>query len=214
MSQREENKQENRRKILKAAELIIRKEGIEKLSMRHLAKRAGVSLRTPYNLFGSKTDVLLGLFNETIRDIMTLTFGNTSEMSTDFLLTLPDKIGRKFKEDEAYYQGIYWQIMSADASEARDRAIVGLTTIMRPVVAKAQANKELDPGLDTATYSRHIMLLALALVGMWGGQQLTLDDMTRQVRYAWCSSLLSHCTRKSRSMLEKQLRKLSLALTA
>ena len=55
MSLHEQNKQRNRDRILTAADEIIRKDGLEALSMRHLADYAGVSLRTPYNLFGSKT---------------------------------------------------------------------------------------------------------------------------------------------------------------
>ncbi len=61
MSRREEAKAENRDRILTAAAKIIRQEGFERLTMRHLAESADVSLRTPYNLIGSKTQILLGL---------------------------------------------------------------------------------------------------------------------------------------------------------
>ena len=58
MAQREKAKEEKRARIREAAARIIRSEGIGKLTMRRLAEEAGVSLRTPYNLIGSKTDVL------------------------------------------------------------------------------------------------------------------------------------------------------------
>ena len=61
MTLHEQNKQRNRDRILAAAETILREEGPERLSMRYLAEYAGVSLRTPYNLFGSKTDILAEL---------------------------------------------------------------------------------------------------------------------------------------------------------
>lgn len=52
----------NRRKILDAARHLILKETIDALSVRKLAGTSGLALRTIYNLYGSKENVLVALF--------------------------------------------------------------------------------------------------------------------------------------------------------
>ena len=58
---REAGKTERRQRIIRAARQLIRQTGNAGLSMRALAVRAGVSLATPYNLFGSKRAIVLAV---------------------------------------------------------------------------------------------------------------------------------------------------------
>jgi AcrR family transcriptional regulator len=55
---------DRRARILTAARDLIRETGDTELSMRTLAARAGVSLATPYNLFGSKRAVMLAVLED------------------------------------------------------------------------------------------------------------------------------------------------------
>src|SRR4051794_681680 len=64
MGRREEAKTERRERIVRAAREPIRETGDTGLSMRALARRAGVSLTTPYNLFGSKRAIVLGALQD------------------------------------------------------------------------------------------------------------------------------------------------------
>jgi AcrR family transcriptional regulator len=57
-------KEERRQRIIAAARDLIRETGSTGLSMRELARRAGVSLATPYNLFGSKAAVVLAVLQD------------------------------------------------------------------------------------------------------------------------------------------------------
>lgn len=64
VSRREAGKAERRSRIIHAARDLIRETGNTGLSMRALATRAGVSLATPYNLFGSKRAILLAVLDD------------------------------------------------------------------------------------------------------------------------------------------------------
>jgi AcrR family transcriptional regulator len=64
VSRREAGKAERRLRIIHAARDLIRETGNAGLSMRALAARAGVSLATPYNLFGSKRAILLAVLDD------------------------------------------------------------------------------------------------------------------------------------------------------
>jgi AcrR family transcriptional regulator len=64
LGRREAGKAERRRRIIHAARDLIRETGNAGLSMRALAARAGVSLATPYNLFGSKRAIVLAVLDD------------------------------------------------------------------------------------------------------------------------------------------------------
>jgi len=64
VGRREAGKRERRRRIIEAARALIRETGNAGLSMRALAARAGVSLATPYNLFGSKHAIILAVLED------------------------------------------------------------------------------------------------------------------------------------------------------
>lgn len=62
-------RERNRRRILDAARDLVAVGGMEALSMRSLAARAGVSSTTLYNLFGEKDEVVRVLAQDILRDI-------------------------------------------------------------------------------------------------------------------------------------------------
>jgi AcrR family transcriptional regulator len=64
LTRREAGKAERRRQIIQAAQDLIRETGNAGLSMRGLAARAGVSLATPYNLFGSKRAIVVAVLQD------------------------------------------------------------------------------------------------------------------------------------------------------
>lgn len=64
MGRREEAKSERRRRIVAAARELVRETGDAGLSMRAIAARAGVSLATPYNLFGSKRAIVVAVLED------------------------------------------------------------------------------------------------------------------------------------------------------
>ncbi|TFH24641.1 MAG: TetR/AcrR family transcriptional regulator [Myxococcales bacterium] len=55
-----------RRRILEAAGELIAREGMDALSMRKLAREAGFSVTTLYNLFGSRDDIVCALVHDLV----------------------------------------------------------------------------------------------------------------------------------------------------
>ncbi len=64
---RQQGVEERRRRLVRAASELIAERDDGSFSMPELAKRAGVSLATPYNLFGSKAAVLAQVFERLVR---------------------------------------------------------------------------------------------------------------------------------------------------
>jgi AcrR family transcriptional regulator len=128
---REQKKEERRRAILQAAGTLIRETSSTDFSMRELARRAGFSLATTYNLIGSKATVLYALLNQCMDSVdlarlSSLKHGDPIEhvfQASDaavtiytsdpdfyrpllrFLLGVPDSVNRPLFMDRAFR---YW----------------------------------------------------------------------------------------------------------
>ncbi|MFD8461908.1 TetR/AcrR family transcriptional regulator [Streptomyces antimycoticus] len=61
-TQRRLSKAERRRQLLETALRIVREEGVDRLSLGHLATRAGVSKPVAYDHFGTRTELLIELY--------------------------------------------------------------------------------------------------------------------------------------------------------
>lgn len=183
---------------------------MEKLTMRRLAEQADVSLRTPYNLFGSKTDVLISLMEEAEFELSPLGAGEEKLTIIEQLLGSLDRIEAFFESDEEYFRGIYASIMTSDHLEARETAVsrsVGLACVR---LQQAAENGELVPGTDTDGLGRHLAIQLLAMLGMWGSGFFSNRESIAQIRQSWCAALLQHCSETSRPMLTSAYRANSL----
>jgi AcrR family transcriptional regulator len=202
MSRRTEAKEFNRARIRAAAEDIIRKEGMDKLTMRRLAERAGVSLRTPYNLIGSKTDVLISLIQEMEAKLVNVTAAPGERSVIEQLLDALDRIEAYFEADEEYFRGIYEGIMTSDHTDARKAAVAKGVKMCRLFSGRAVDSRELSPETDADLLGRHLAIQIFAVLGMWGSGFFSNHESIAQVRRAWCAVLLNHCSDESRRLLE------------
>ena len=209
MSRREESKEFNRTRIRAAAEDIIRSEGIEHLSMRRLAEQADVSLRTPYNLFGSKTDILISLMQEAEAELALPATGNDQHSVIQQLLLSLDRIEAFFGSDEEYFRSIYTSIMTSDHPQARKTAVSRSVEMSCARLKQAADAGELLAGTDTQHLGRHLALQLLAVLGMWGSGFFSNRECIAQVRRGWLATLLQHCSEASKPSLATAYREAS-----
>ena len=201
MSRREEAKTFNRARICAAAESIIRSEGMDNLTMRRLAVVAGVSLRTPYNLFGSKTDVLIALLDEAVFKFTQLGSAHADGAAIARMLRALGQIETFFDSDETYYRGIYAAIMTSDHPEVRSTSVDRAIASARVLMAQAISNSELRADTDAQSLGRHLAITLLAVLGMWGSGFFSNRESMAQARRAWLAVMLQHCSETSRPML-------------
>ena len=119
ISQRERGMAERRARIVEAARDLIRATGDTGLSMRALAERAGVSLATPYNLFGSKQAVMLGVLEA---DLAAFRAGLDAAGPGDPLRRLFDNVAlaaRFYDEDPGFYRALFTALAGAGGPELR-----------------------------------------------------------------------------------------------
>ena len=118
MSRREQAKDERRQRIIAAARDLIRETGDAGLSMRAIAARAGVSLSTPYNLFGSKRAILVAVLGD-IEDF----FERFAEMRAadpiERIFQVLTLSIRYYAEDPDFYRTLWAGMFDASGKEVR-----------------------------------------------------------------------------------------------
>ena len=66
---RSQNIERNKQRVLDASRTIILEKGIDSLSVRKLANASNLALRTIYNLYGNKENVIIAVFDQGTRGI-------------------------------------------------------------------------------------------------------------------------------------------------
>ncbi len=114
---REQAKAERRSRIVRAARDLIRETGDTDLSMRMIAKRADVSLTTPYNLFGSKRAVVLAVFEDE-RDFV-VRFGRLqAQNALDRIFDAHDLGMRYFIDDPDFYKTLWKALLNTQGADS------------------------------------------------------------------------------------------------
>ena len=189
-------------RILAAADAIIRHQGVTGLTMRGLADAASVALKTPYNVFGSKTGVLIALLDRVNTDLLNdLAVAEDQPVLIGLLETL-DQIRRFYARDEHYYRGIFWEIMISDHPEAKTAAHANIIAIVTDRMQTAHAAGELTTTADPIALGGQLGLNLLATMGTWAGGQLSIADTMAHTRLMWISVLLTATEAPVRDVLQ------------
>ncbi len=144
-----ERRAARRETIIQAAEALIRERGDAGFSMTELASRAGVSPATPYNLLGSKAEVLRLVVSA---DFERFT-GRLSAMGADRplfqLLRAADLVVSHYEADPPFYRGLFRAAFSTDVAEVRDMMSLQAQALWRGWVDSALAAGDLAAWVRT-----------------------------------------------------------------
>jgi AcrR family transcriptional regulator len=131
-------------RLADVAQALIRQRGDAGFSMTELARRAGVSPATPYNLLGSKSEILRRVITgDFVRFTDRLAHISTTS-ALDFLLAAADLAVVHYEADRQLHRGLLRAIFSADAAEVRDVMSAEARSLWRRLVADAFESGELQ----------------------------------------------------------------------
>ncbi len=130
-------------RLAEVAQALIRERGDAGFSMTELALRAGVSPATPYNLLGSKSEVLRRVITGDFVRFTDRLARTRAASALDFLLAASDLTVAHYEADRQLHRGLLRAIFSADAAEVRDVMSVEARALWRRLVAAAFESGEL-----------------------------------------------------------------------
>lgn len=206
MGLREKQKEARRERILDAARRLIRATGGTQFSMQRLADEAGVSLVTPYNLFGSKSGVLYALLNESLERVDQAT--ESTPPSVDGVLELAGIAADVYARDPTFYRPLMQFLVGVRAVDYRPRLFEQSLARWKRTVDAAVQNGLLRASVDEGLLARQLMITFIGSVELWIHEELDDAAFRAQSLYGSTLLVLANAPEGARAGLVERLRKI------
>jgi len=138
-------REDRRQHIVTAAQSLLRDRGDAGFSMTELAVRAGVSPATPYNLVGSKAQILRLVVKEEFRSFIDKLSGLGGLTPLQGLLDATALVVSHYEADRAFYRALYQMTYSSDAPDMHEQMLSEARALWTGLVRAAVASGELGP---------------------------------------------------------------------
>jgi AcrR family transcriptional regulator len=156
-----------RRRILATAQSLLHGRYNTSFSMGELARRAGVSPATPYNLIGTKAEILRLVVEDEYRRF---SLKIPKRPKTGPLRALLDGIGllvAHYESDRQFYRSLYCVIQSSDLPEVTVNVMASSRVLLRGFVRKAVEARELSATVAVGAFSDVVMRAISSVTLVW-----------------------------------------------
>jgi AcrR family transcriptional regulator len=199
-SKLEHSKAKRRNGILDAARELLR-EGDEELSMRALAKRANVSLATPYNLFGSKQGVMIALLNREGTLFIDRFNEERSDNTIDRIFRFLDSVFDLYRSDPPYFKALLSSLYVNDDTYMRQESRRPRMSYLKRLLREAVAAGTLGTDISIGLISRQMLGLNLFFVQEWVYGTITLERARLETEFGFSVLLLAVAKDSGREQL-------------
>ena len=209
MSVREASKDKRRTRITQAARALIHANGIDGFSMRSLAVNAGVSIATPYNLFGSKRLVVLSVLQGEI-DRFQGRVVNIVEDPLSTLFSLASLVTEQCCEEPTFNRSML-NFLIQEESETRERMSIFddvETNILVDVIDASKAANQLRSSTISTVLADFLDYSLSTLIRIWVEGLISDDELEARVTYSFCLSTLASATDDTVPLLRKKMEQL------
>ena len=205
MGSREESKTQRMGDILGAARRLMRQPGNSAFSMRSLAEHAGVSIATPYNLFGSKQAVLVALLDDDFSEYQKHLAGLESA-GLEALFEAVALMHRQFAGEPDFYRNVFAAVSTEAGPELRFVLSGPRYVLWKQMIREATRAGALDASIDPDAFAISLSQLIFANVQEWALGFLELEEMDARIRYGLALALSAIATSGRKAELSVRLR--------
>jgi AcrR family transcriptional regulator len=213
-SRREEAKSGRRGRIVDTACALLREAGVDELSVKTIAARAGVSVSTVYNLFDSKEEVLA---NVSDLDLVQFEQRVAAALSQDALARIFDAIdiaAELYRADPGFYRAIMCRMPGGAGDPALSVALRAFRNpFWRAMVEAALAEGQLKPRTDPAVLATLLIQIFGGVLSNWVAGEITTDQLRAQARFGFAVALSAFASRPAAGRLRGQIDELHAALS-
>lgn len=211
---RERGKQARRTRIIEATIELLREVGVARTSMTLIAGRAGVSPSTPYNLFGTKADILASVFDQDLRSFESSIANLRSTNALDRVFKAIGIAASLYKSDPDFYRATMFL-----TDTRRNQAIhLSLYTprmdFIQRMVEDLIAEEFIVLGVDSAVFAVSLAQLANGVLFDWYMNRISPDRLRDETEFGFAVALRAVATPRARKSLEQRIKELGQILKA
>lgn len=156
-----------RRSVLAAAGELIAEGGVDALTVRRLADRAGVAVATLYNQFGDRNGILVAFVGNGLDQLEVELDAAPAREPIDATRALFDAFDARFAAEPDVWRPIFAMLKAGPGvhgmGEVGDRVVATIETDL----AKAAAEGRLVAGCDTERLARHVFHTRMSRLEKW-----------------------------------------------
>lgn len=212
MPTREEAKAARREAIVDAAMRLMYARGDSGFSMRALADAAGVSIATPYNLFGSKQAIMLAVL-DTGMARYEQRLGRLEADELDIFFEAVSLATELYAEAPKFHQAV---LFSAYGDGGRDyRAVFGDPRFLfwKMLVERARQAAWLEPEIDASALALALSQQFFICILEWAYDEIDLPELEARVHYTFALLLNGAATDRGSARLKPRISGLQNQLT-
>ncbi len=200
---------DRRKRILRSASAHLEAKGLEALSMSSIARASEVSVKTLYNLFGSRDELLLEAAAETLVDLGQSEVILAAEKGIPRLLTYVVSTMEDFIKAPGYAHAIISILAKADMEQNLTDLHMGVVRRFAEASLQVAADQgELIEGVETEMIAQHISANQWGAVLLWIKGLIDISDLPRHVAYSHYMTLIPVCIGSRRAHLEQEFKAL------
>jgi AcrR family transcriptional regulator len=195
-------------KAVRAARDLIRETGETNLSMRMIAKRAGVSVATPYNLFGSKRAVVMAVLEDErdfLQRFMELKVANAIDRIFEAHALAMTYIVR----DPEFYQPLWKALLDTsgqdDTGLATPERQAQTRAAWRWLLSAAQQEGLLNEDVSVEWLERTLSHVGNGAMLSWAMGSLDTDQLMPAAGLGYALVLAASATPEGRRLLDKKI---------
>jgi AcrR family transcriptional regulator len=203
MSNREEAKHKRRRQIVRAARALMQQTGDTGFSMRALAEQAGVSIATPYNLFGSKQTIMFAVLDDDLEHYQKrLAKVRGDELDTFFKAV--SVATTLYSTEPSFYRAVLLAVYNEGGREFRSMFGGPRHAMWRGFVADAIDAGYLSTDVEPDAFAINLGRSFFSAILEWANGQISLAELDSWAQYGFALSLGAMATSKSAARLREK----------
>lgn len=204
MSNREEAKHKRRKQIVRAARALMQQTGDTGFSMRALAEQAGVSIATPYNLFGSKQTIMFAVLDADL-EYYQKRLAKVRDDELDVFFKAVSLATSLYSTEPSFYRAVLFAVYNDGGREFR--SMFGgprhamWKGFVQDAVTAGYLSDEVEPDAFAINLGRTFFSASLE----WVSGELSLPELEAWVQYGFALSLSAMATPKGRERLHTKV---------
>lgn len=200
MGRREDNRSQKREQIIAAARKLMQARNASGFSMRTLAEVAGVSIATPYNLFGSKEAIVAAVMDADLDDFQQALLATARDpVETLFrVITLAAEI---FKQEPGFYKAGASALQTETDAALVDHFGMPRHNLLSDLVTQAVQEGFLVHAVNAESLAFSLGQQFFAWIHAWARDRISLDEMMARTGYGFALALSAWATPPHRETL-------------
>lgn len=203
---RQQGIEDRRRRLIRAASALIAERDDGSFSMPELAKSAGVSLATPYNLFGSKAAVLTQVCERLVRGFHKEADWMAGLSAPDRIFGVIDQLTAAYEDKGRLFRNLWKSLYGLDVSEHRHLNVSVSNEIVHPLIASLAQDGLLPDTLPASAIEDTLVRVFDANFEMWAAQNWSPATLRRHLRLGFAVVFLGILGPEERPLLEAIIR--------